>query len=46
MRVPSVEVAEQFLNEAQWMNPGPWVDHCRVAAHCAQSIANQCVYAG
>jgi hypothetical protein len=42
MRVPSSDVAEQFLQEAQRMNPGAWVDHSKVAAHCARQIAIQC----
>lgn len=42
MNVPSIEKAEALLNEAQRINPGPWVDHCRVAAHCAKVIAKQC----
>ena len=31
--------AEQLLAEAEQRNPGPWGDHSRTAAHCAEKIA-------
>ena len=36
---PSREEAEALLEEALPHNPGPWGDHSRTAAHCAESIA-------
>lgn len=40
--IPTKEEAERLLNEAEAMNPGPWGDHSRTAAHCAQKIAEAC----
>lgn len=34
--------AEELLVEAERCNPGPWGDHSRVAAHCAERIARAC----
>jgi len=34
--------AEELLKEAEGCNPGPWGNHCRVAAHCAEKIAEAC----
>lgn len=34
--------AEELLVEAEKCNPGPWGDHSRVAAHCAERIARAC----
>lgn len=31
-----------MLAEAETCNPGPWGDHSRVAAHCAEKIAAAC----
>ena len=36
---PSREQAENLLEEAEKCNPGPWGDHSRTAAHCAEKIA-------
>ena len=36
------EQAEQILQEAEQRNPGPWGNHCRVAAQCAEKIAARC----
>ena len=36
---PSRETAEALLEEALPHNPGPWGDHSRTAAHCAECIA-------
>jgi putative nucleotidyltransferase with HDIG domain len=36
---PSREEAERLLVEAEGCNPGPWGNHSRVAAHCAEAIA-------
>ena len=36
---PSREEAEALLEEALPHNPGPWGDHSRTAAHCAECIA-------
>ena len=40
--IPSREEAERIVREAEAINPGPWGDHCRVAAHCAECIAARC----
>ena len=40
--LPTREKAEQLLEEAEHQNPGPWGDHSRVAAHCAERIAQAC----
>ena len=40
--LPTREEAERILAEAGKYNPGPWVDHSRVAAHCAEKIAEKC----
>jgi HD superfamily phosphodiesterase len=34
--------AEELLKEAERCNPGPWGNHSRVAAHCAEKIAAGC----
>ncbi|MBE6754492.1 MAG: HD domain-containing protein [Ruminococcaceae bacterium] len=39
---PDRETAEALLAEAERCNPGPWGDHSRIAAHCAQRIAEAC----
>ena len=40
--LPTREQAEEILREAEKRNPGPWGNHCRVAAHCAEKIADGC----
>lgn len=40
--LPTKEEAHRLLEEAEACNPGPWGNHSRVAAHCAQMIANRC----
>ncbi len=40
--LPTREEAERILAEAGKCNPGPWVNHSRVAAHCAEKIAEKC----
>ncbi len=40
--LPSPEMAETLLHEAEACNPGPWGNHSRVAAHCARCIAAAC----
>ena len=37
--IPTREEAEKLLREAVQCNPGPWGNHSRVAAHCAERIA-------
>lgn len=41
LAVPSVEIAEDMLQEAAQMNPGPWVDHSRFVATAAKRIAER-----
>lgn len=40
--LPTREAAEELLREAEKCNPGPWGNHSRVAAHCAEKIAQEC----
>lgn len=40
--LPTREKAEVLLKAAEECNPGPWGNHCRVAAHCAERIAQAC----
>lgn len=40
--IPTREEAKRLLAEAEVMNPGPWGDHSRTAAHCAEKIASAC----
>ena len=40
--LPTRETAERLLWEAEQCNPGPWGDHSRTAAHCAEKIAQAC----
>lgn len=39
---PTWEASQQLLKEAEACNPGPWGDHSRVCAFCAQRIAEKC----
>ena len=39
---PNREIAEALLAQAEAINPGPWGNHCRVAAQCAEKIARSC----
>jgi putative nucleotidyltransferase with HDIG domain len=36
------EEAEQLLSWAQDQNPGPWINHCEIAARAAEAIAAAC----
>ena len=40
--LPTREEAERLLHEAEVCNPGPWGNHSRTAAHCAERIAQAC----
>lgn len=40
---PTKEQAEELLKEAEKLNPGPWGNHSRTAAHCAGKIASYCI---
>ena len=40
--LPTRSEAEALLSEAETCNPGPWGNHSRVAAHCAERIAKAC----
>lgn len=40
--LPTREEAEKILQEAELCNPGPWGNHSRVTAHCAEKIALLC----
>ena len=39
---PERSDAERLLEEAEKLNPGPWTDHSRYVAHCAEAIAEAC----
>lgn len=39
---PNRDRAEKLLVEAETINPGPWGNHCRVTAMCAEKIALAC----
>jgi hypothetical protein len=36
---PDRDKAEEILRVAESCNPGPWGNHSRTAAHCAEKIA-------
>ncbi len=36
---PNREEALDLLKEAEKLNPGPWGNHSRTVAHCAERIA-------
>lgn len=40
--IPTREEAERLLLDGLKSNPGPWGNHCRTAAHCAEKIAQNC----
>lgn len=40
--LPTREDAEKLLKEAEANNPGPWGNHSRTTAHCAEKIAQAC----
>lgn len=40
--LPTREIAEKLLIDAEKCNPGAWGNHSRVAAHCAEKIAQEC----
>ena len=40
--LPTREEAEKLLADAECCNPGPWGNHSRCAAHCAEKIAREC----
>lgn len=40
--IPEREEAERLLEEAEKCNPGPWGNHSRTAAMCAERIALAC----
>lgn len=41
-KYPTRDEAERLLLDAKKDNPGKWVDHSRVTAHCAEKIAMHC----
>jgi predicted hydrolase (HD superfamily) len=40
--LPARAEAEELLIWAHEQNPGPWTEHCRVAARAAEVIARKC----
>lgn len=43
---PTREIAEELLREAETHNVGPWGDHSRNVAFCAEKIAEACALDG
>ena len=41
-KYPDREEAERLVREAEGIYPGPWGDHSRVVARCAEAIAGAC----
>lgn len=41
--IPNREEAHRLLAEAEISNPGPWVNHSKAVAFCAERIAMNCV---
>ena len=39
MKIPSLQQAENFIQQAKSRNPGPWVDHSYYVAQAARAIA-------
>lgn len=39
---PARDEALRLLEEAEALNPGPWGDHSRTVAHCAERVAALC----
>ena len=39
-KYPSRKEAERMLKEAEGCNPGPWGNHSRTAAHCAETFTD------
>jgi HD superfamily phosphodiesterase len=39
MKIPTLDVAERLLKEAETRNPGPWVAHSKNVALAAKCIA-------
>lgn len=39
LKIPSLAEAEELLEEAGRLNPGPWIAHSLVVARAAQAIA-------
>ncbi len=42
MNLPSVIKAENLLQEAEKLNQGLWVAHCKTTGFCAKAIAEKC----
>ena len=40
--LPERAEAERLLRDADGHNPGPWGNHSRIVAHCAEKIADAC----
>lgn len=40
--LPTIAEAHELLRQAGEKNPGPWLDHSKVAAHASQCIAARC----
>lgn len=40
--IPTLEEAKLILEEAEKINPGPWIGHCKYVAESAKLIAENC----
>lgn len=41
IKLPSIKEAEAMIEEASEQNPGPWIDHSKVVARIAKTIARK-----
>ena len=41
MKLPEINIVENWLKEGYKRNPGPWVNHSKLVAKAAQTIANR-----
>lgn len=42
MKIPTLNIAQEILDEAEKMNPGPWIVHSKLTGECARKIAEKC----
>lgn len=42
MKIPTLAEARKMLDEAEKLNPGPWIAHSETAAGTAKAIAQKC----
>ena len=42
MKIPTINEAEKILYNAGKMNDGLWIEHSKIAGHCAKVISTRC----